>query len=187
MNEPCRSKHFARNFRKPFSILSVPTVPSTMAMSSIGYGITCRIRNWARQLQHSKQVKASTLGHQIRSYKKSPKKSPISARGPLSNNVFPKFMQDPTTPSKGTLLHQVPFPAMENYFAVLTRIGTDSATSSRNIVLEFWSSENFIQNTSQMVASAAEEERAVVAPTNATRQATNTRHRLWRNKMRNCK
>jgi hypothetical protein len=137
-------------------------------------------------VQNSEQVKASTLGHQIRSYKKSRKKSPISARGPLSNNVFPKFMQDPTAPSKGTLLHQVPFPAMENYFAVLTRIGTGSATSSRNIALKFWNSENSTQNISQMVAPAAEE-RAVVAPTDATRQATNTRSRLWRNKMRTCK
>jgi hypothetical protein len=39
------------------------------------------------------------------------------------------------------------FSSDKNYFAVLARIGTGSATSSRNIVLEFWSSENFIHRT----------------------------------------
>jgi hypothetical protein len=116
------------------------------------------------------------------------KESPNLSKGTsFQQCVSEKFMQDPTTPSKGTFLHQVPFPAMENCFAVLTRIGTGSATSSRNIVLEFWNSENLIHNISQMVAPAVEEERAVVAPTDATKQATNTRFRLWRNKMRNCK
>jgi hypothetical protein len=76
---------------------------------------------------------------------------------------------------------------MKNCFAVLARIVAGSATSSQKIAVEFWSSENSIQNTSQMVATAAEEERAVVPPTDATRQAANTRSRLWRNKMRNCK
>jgi hypothetical protein len=38
-----------------------------------------------------------------------------------------------------------------------------------------------------MVATAVEEERAVVVPTDATRQATNTRSRLWRSKTKNFK
>jgi hypothetical protein len=66
---------------------------------------------------------------------------------------------------------------MGNYSVVLTSIVTGSATSSQIIEVEFWRFKNAIQTTSQMVVPAAEEGRAVVAPTDATRQTTKTRSR----------
>jgi hypothetical protein len=62
---------------------------------------------------------------------------------------------------------------MGNYSVVLTSIVTGSATSSQIIEVEFWRFKNAIQTTSQMVVPAAEEGRAVVAPTDATRQKQN--------------